>query len=193
MHASTEQLLRIKDGDKSQYNEHIYNCKRCQKTLSEITQMQSELQSSSTRAPVDMWDKIQFQYQSKQNISRSSALVRAIYTLAATILLTGGLIVFSNHQQSQINIEQYQDITQLMASSNSLENSIAMQVNSLQTNGEPLYQNEKLKWRLMLIDQMIQSTQTDDLNNLIILWQDRIRALRALSQNIYTNTNTQQL
>ena len=191
MHASTEQLLRIKDGDKSQYNEHIYNCKRCQKTLSEITQMQSELQSSSTRAPVDMWDKIQ--YQSKQNISRSSALVRAIYTLAATILLTGGLIVFSNHQQSQINIEQYQDITQLMTSSNSLENSIAMQVNSLQTNGESLYQNEKLKWRLMLIDQMIQSTQADDLNNLIILWQDRIRALRALSQNIYTNTNTQQL
>jgi len=193
MHASTEQLLLIKDGEKSQCDEHVHNCKFCQKALFELSQVQSELQNLSNQAPADMWNKIQSEYQFKQDAKHSSSLIKAIYTLAATILLTGGLIVFSNHQQSQSNAEQYQNITQLMANSSALEKSIAMLVNSGEINSDALYQNKKLKWRLMLIDQKIQSTHAEDLNNHIVLWQDRIRALKSLNQNMNTNNYTQQL
>ena len=192
MHASTEQLLGIKDDGDSQSSQHVRHCQICQKALLELKQIQSELQSLSTQAPVGMWNKIQSEYEFKQNTNHSSGLIKSIYTLAASILLTGGLLVFSNYQQAQSNLKQFQDITQLMANSSALENSIAMHANSGQINSETLYQNEKLKWRLMLIDQKMQSTQTDDLNNHIILWQDRIRALTDLNQNMTAN-NTQQL
>ena len=193
MHASTEQLLGIKDDEDSQSNQHVSHCKICQKALLELKHMQTELQSLSTQAPEGMWNKIQSEYQFTQNANHSSGLIKSIYTLAASILLTGALIIFSNYQQSQSNLKQFQDITQLMANSSALENSIAMHVNSGQINSDTLYLNEKLKWRLMLIDQKIQSIQTDDLNNRIILWQDRIRALTDLNQNMTTNNNTQQL
>jgi len=193
MHANTEQLLLIKDSEPSQYTEHLQNCNHCQKALLELTQIQSELQKSSTKAPSEMWNKIQSEYHFKQTTKHSSGLIKAIYTLAASILLTGSLVVFSNYQQSKNDIEQYDNINQLMLNSSALETSIAMHANNEQINSDTRYQNEKLQWRLMLIDQKLQSIQTDDLANRIILWQDRIRALRDLKQNMNTNNTNQQL
>jgi len=192
MHAIIEQLLLIKEGEKSTFDQHFKNCEICQNTLQELNQVQTEMQNLSSQAPANMWGKIQSEYESKQYVNHSARLIRAIYTLAATILITGSLIVFSNYQQAQSNQELYQDINQLMANSSALENVISMQINSGQIAVDNGYQNEKLKWRLMLIDQQLQSTQTGDIHNRIILWQDRIRALKALKQNMYAN-NTQQL
>lgn len=193
MHANTENLLLIKDGKKTQYDEHVSRCDRCQKELDAITQVQIELQNTSTQVPHDMWNKIQSEYQSGRNSKNTTGLIRAIYTLAATILITGGLIVFSNYQQSQSNQGLYQEINQLMAQSSSLENLLSMQTDRVEIDNNNLFNIEKIKWRLMLIDQQIQASQFADIDEQITLWQDRIRALQAINQNTNIENKTQQL
>lgn len=190
MHATIEQILDIKDGIKTPVDHHVAECQSCQKALQEIMQMHHELNHLKEESvPSDAWQKIRLNSTITQNQSKSTSLVRAIYTLAASILIGSVIIVgFGNNPYSEQD-RQYNELIRVMVESNTLENVIAKQI----TNGSHLVNSvnqlriDQLKWRLMLIDQKIESLEANTTDRKLSLWQDRVRALEAIYDSFYNN------
>lgn len=183
MHANVNELLAIKDGETIAISEHVDQCAYCQQALSELKQTQQELRQLTADVPAGAWNNIRNEYYSIQKNQYSRRLLTAIYTLVATVLITGGGIIFMVMEYDAKHSDKDHQLMQLIADSNALENMIIVQFT---TDNQPLNHQtslsiDKLKWRLMMIDQKIQSLSINDIDTKLVLWQDRIRALKAIS------------
>lgn len=189
MHASTEELLLIKDGHPSIHESHVKGCSICQHKLSSIQSIQNDMQKMTSTAPTHLWKHIATQQQLNQQVRYSSQLMKMVYALAAVVFITVGLSTGLFLQQTQRQELLYDQMKKLIASSQNLENVIATRVNDSLRNE----QIRRLKWRLQLIDEEMQMTNNDDIHHHISLWQDRIRTLQSMHVFLNEDYSTQQL
>ncbi len=191
MHANVDELLAIKDGKTLAISPHVDKCAYCQLALYELKQTQKELNQLTAKVPDNAWKNICNEYDSIQKKRHNRRLLTAIYTLAATVLITGGGIIFMFAGYDTRQNGQGRQLMQLIADSNALENMIEIQrtTDNQALNQQASLSIDKLKWRLMMIDQKIQSLSVDDIDKKMILWQDRIRALKAISDGYHTLNN----
>ena len=124
--------------------------------------------------------------------SNDNSLSRAIYTLAASILVTGfiGLYMFGqNHNSSSQNELMQASIQQLMINSRGMEQ--ALQTVSLDSELLSVAERsraDRLYWQLAYLDQEIHQSKFNpdsDQQRLEVLWGNRVRALRDLNQLYY--------
>lgn len=123
-----------------------------------------------------------------------SSINTAIYSLAAAIVFTGSvsLYTFQGQQQARVEARELQaSIQSLMDNSRGLESvlqEVAAQNSALSLSDQSAV--ERLQWRLMMVDQKIhESESSDDVSyeQIKALWADRIDALNELNRLYYTN------
>ncbi|MFT4629871.1 MAG: hypothetical protein ACI9WC_003481 [Arenicella sp.] len=235
MHATTEQLLEIKDGLSNSVAAHVQGCQACQDELAQLHCLTSQMFDAANQQPrPELWSRIiatmqmTGDVQSKQEernpvavetileerslnssgahanvpgelllancsgLNNNLSLSKAIYSLAASVLLTGfiGLYIFgqqspSNHQAALLQA----NIQELMLNSRGMElalQNVAFQ-NELLTSSEQSAA-ERLYWRLTYVDQMIDEDSANRKSNperIKTLWNERIDALNGLNQIYY--------
>lgn len=216
MHASIEELLEIKDGEHNAASQHVAACDHCQRELATLHALNQQLFAVADQSPrAELWQRIQEtagqhattapaaavpmellagQY---QNQRQQRSLSNAIYTLAASVLMTGfiGLYMFSQNGNLQTNDQLMQaNIQQLMINSRGMEqalNKVALQSELLTTSQRT--EADRLYWQLAYLDQMIHESNTTshtDPQRLEVLWNNRIQALRELNQLYYQRQQT---
>ena len=185
MHANVDELLQIKDGDDIAIKSHVTSCNHCQQVLKELINTQEQLQNLTATVPENAWQHIQSEYQDMNKPHQNFQLTKAIYSLVATVLITGAGVIFMLSQYSTKENSKHHMMMQLIADSNTLENIIAVKqiTNETALSQQASFRIDTIKWRLMLIDQKIQSVSSSDIDKKIALWQDRIRALQAINCN----------
>lgn len=191
MHANTEQLLAIKDGSDTPAAEHVASCPQCQAALKELQDIQHQLQSLDSQAPTGQWHKIQAAHLSQVQQRSSKGLTRAIYALAAAILLSAVMVIQFLSAGNEKETIMYERMVQLIVASNTLEQSVNLHMNQtdVQVSRSQIFRLERLKWRLKLIDQKIEASALADTDTLVVLWQDRVRALQAINDHFDTTDN----
>lgn len=211
-HASIEQLLEIKDGQSNAVSEHVRDCDLCQQELLALEEINHQLFVAADQVPDPaLWERIKATAENKpasaevplellaaqQANNGGQSLSRAIYTLAASILVTGfiGLYMFANNggQLTQTQLMQA-NIQQLMMHSRNMEQ--ALQKVSLQGDLLTATQRteaDRLYWQLAYLDQMIHESNIDsqsDPQRVEVLWNNRVEALRELNQIYYQRKKT---
>ena len=214
MHATTEQLLEIKDHLQNDASLHVQSCACCQAELQALQNLEQQLLASADQQPDPaVWQRIVqaadapaaalpgtnpeqrvpielLAGASGPGVFRS--LHTAVYTLAASIALTGviGLYIFSQQgvtrQQSEL---LHANVQELMLHSRGMEQVLQKVVlqNELLTTAEQSV-SERLYWKLSYVDQLIQENNASaqqDPARIKTLWNDRIDALTELSQLYY--------
>jgi len=250
MHATTEQLLEIKDGLSNGVSLHVESCERCQQELFALQMLNEQLFVAADQEPrAELWDRIvesvetgQLQdnclddadtkvnasanYGSSQGANQINApeptgsfphtevpvellaantaqlanpqsLSRAVYSLAASILVTGfiGLYIFGQQGSSNQQAQQLQaNIQELMLNSRGMEvalQQVALQ-NELLTSSERSTA-ERLYYRLTYVDQMIHENNSNSESNpqrIESLWNARIATLNELNSLYYQRQQT---
>ncbi|WP_395373630.1 hypothetical protein [Marinicella sp. W31] len=185
MHATVEQLLEIKDGIDNVVSQHVKTCAHCQNTLQQLQQLQGELHGLSSEVPSGQWQKIQATYLTTSQQKNTTRLVRAIYALAAAVLISAVVVIFTFSSRQDQENQMYEKMVQLIVESNTLEQLITTQLNQAPDliDRSTAFRIERLKWRLKLIDQEIETSALADTDTKIALWEDRIRALEAINNN----------
>ena len=132
--------------------------------------------------------------------ANARSLTTAVYTLAASIFVTGfiGMYMFQqvdgSNQQTQI---MQANIQALMLNSRGMEQTlqrVSMQSDLL--SGPERSQAERLHWRLARVDRLIQDNNMQDAGaqyaseQVEELWAERIRALTQLNQLYYQRQQT---
>lgn len=134
---------------------------------------------------------------SAQSRSNFNSLSKAIYCLAASIMLTGfiGLYIYGQQGTNKLAPGLLQaNIQELMLSSRGME--LALQKVALQNNVLTVAEQtlaERLYWRLTYVDQMIHENNVSDqpdTDRVETLWNDRIDALTELNQLYYKRQQT---
>jgi len=130
-------------------------------------------------------------------LSNYNSLSTAIYSLAASILVTGfiGFYIFGQQDsQQQLNGLLSANVQELVHNSKVLERTlqqVSLQ-NELLTVGEKSTA-ERLYWRLTYVDQLINESSVDDSSDpeqVEQLWKSRIGALQELNQLYYQRQKT---
>ncbi|NNC99564.1 MAG: hypothetical protein HKN85_05235, partial [Gammaproteobacteria bacterium] len=206
MHATTEELLEIKDNLQNAASGHVQSCEYCQAELQGLHALQQQITRSVEGQPdTKIWDRILRsagaadldsaageaveQVPAALLAARSSAhqpsifnsLHTAVYTLAASIALTGfiGLYIFS--QQGSVNQHTallQANIQELMIHSRGMEQAlqkVAMQSEMLTSAQQSV--SERLYWKLTYVDQMIHENNVNNQNDperMEQLWNERI-------------------
>ena len=205
-HANVEQLLEIKDGISNSASEHVRNCEPCQEEIGSLLALSEQIFiDANLPADPDVWERIKATHASNATTDRQryqhvpmellaanmpaqasqASLSKAIYSLAASVLVTGfiGLYLFgqqniSNNQQNRM---LQANIQELMLNSRGMERSlekVALQ-NEMLTASEQSAA-DRLYWRLTYVDQLIHENNADnqvDPARMEMLWSDRINAL----------------
>ena len=218
-HASLEQLLEIRDGVQNAVSAHVAACTLCQDELRGIESLSKQIFENANLVPdVKVWDRISRTAAfNKENeidghgrdeqksapidlliadriqTSNVGTLSKAVYSLAASILITGFIGLYLYGQQNINTSTQNQllqaSIQELMLNSRGMERTlqkVALQ-NELLTTSEQSAA-ERLYWRLTYVDQMIHENSNDgqsDPARIAMLWNDRIDALTELNQIYY--------
>jgi hypothetical protein len=222
MHATIEQLLEIKDGQQNSASNHVQSCECCQQELHALRELNEQLFVAADLAPSpELWERIRRSSQtlkeSQQTASElasapielvaahsgQSAVVQqrtlsnAIYTLAASILVTGfiGLYLFSNSIGGQSQNELLQaNIQQLMINSRGMEQALKdVSIQSELLTTAQRSEADRLYWQLAYVDQMIHESNVDaksDPQRTEVLWNNRVKALRKLNQLYYERQKT---
>ena len=221
MHATIEQLLEIKDGIENQASAHVRECEQCQDELACLQQIAQAMYDTANQAPpAETWDRVLRTVEAQQSPlpevpnellmsgqqatpypstyaypgrgSRWASLSTAVYTLAASILVTGMISLYTFNQQSVT--QQQTDLLQagieeLMINSRGLERvlqHVAVQGGAL-GEAERLAA-DRLYWRLQYVDQLIQENNVNSQltpERIEALWNERIDALTELNQLYY--------
>ncbi len=214
-HASLEQLLEIKDGTENLASQHVNACDYCQAELSVLQSIQSKLFEQADEAPAPhLWQRIEATIvggintsttapielvvaNQSNNVAQQRSLSHAVYTLAASIFVTGfiGLYMFTHNNSSRTQNELLQaNIQQLMINSRGMEQAlekVALQSELLTATQRT--QADRLYWQLAYLDQMIHESNVDtqtDPQRVEVLWNNRIQALRDLNQLYYQRQQT---
>ena len=218
MHATTEQLLEIKDGLENDLSLHVSSCLHCQAELECLTNLSKQILYTAEQHPdVNAWQKIvdasqQHRVAAEHLVSRpesevplsllavanqNRSLSRSIYALAGSVLLTGviGLFIFGQQgsaiQQTEL---LHADVRELMLNSRVMEQVLQkVAVRSDMLNSDQQTAVERLYWRLSYVDQLIHENsddQSDDPQVIEALWSDRIDALSELNQLYYQRQQT---
>ena len=217
MHATTEQLLEIKDGLDNQANIHVENCEACKAELNALLNLNKQIfDQANQEVPEEIWQRIRGTVELNTHMgdvtnehnfqpetvpvellipnkpASFNPLSRAIYTLAASILVIGfiGLYLFNQNSASVQQTQLLQaNINELMLNSRSMEQAlqrVALQNEALTASERSVA--ERLYWRLTYVDQMINENDLDnqlDAERTKHLWTERIDTLTELSQLYY--------
>lgn len=235
MHATTEQLLEIKDGLTNSVSAHVEGCRHCQDELQQLLCLNNQLFDAADQQPrPELWSRIvasvemnddpdssndgqegssaiavgtiaqerslsgsaehtnvptELLLANSSSLNNTQSLSKAIYSLAASVLLTGfiGLYIFGQQGSSNQQAALLQaNIQELMLNSRGME--LALQNVSLQSGVLSRSEQsaaERLYWRLTYVDQMIHEDNADAESNperIKTLWNERIDALTGLNQ-----------
>ena len=221
-HASLEQLLELKDSVHNEAAEHAAACELCQRELESLKALGQQIFVDADQTPdPQVWDRItqsvalRNEHATEQEYERGSVpldlliadraqannvgtLSKAVYSLAASILVTGLIGLYLYGQQNVSTSTQNQmlqaSIQELMLNSRGMERileKVALQ-NELLTTAEQSAA-ERLYWRLTYVDQMIHEDSANiqsDPARIKVLWNDRIDALTELNQIYYQRQQT---
>lgn len=256
MHATTEQLLEIKDGLQNGASQHVSSCDQCQNELKILESIGCEIFAAADQDPrPESWERIEqalvekraepeaandwqvsslmadvsnntahqknFQIgersigssaedltardvpvelliaNSVQNKSNFNSLSKAIYSLAASIMVTGfvGLFIYGQQSAERQQTELLQaNIQELMLNSRAMElayQNVALQTELLTTAEQT--EAERLYWRISYLDQMIHDNNVNSQSNperVETLWNDRIEALTELNKIYFQRQQT---
>ena len=218
MHATTEQLLELKDGLENDVSEHVRSCQHCQTELACLVNLSKQIFYTAEHQPYgDIWQKIigtnrqqeeireQIAGRSESDVPLSllaatnsnNSLSRSIYALAGSVLLTGVISLFIFGQQGTA-IQQtellHADVRELMLNSRVMEQVLQkVAVRSDMLNSDQQTAVDRLYWRLSYVDQLIHENSDDqstDPKVIEALWNDRIDALSELNQLYYQRQQT---
>ncbi|GAA6139268.1 hypothetical protein NBRC116583_30150 [Arenicella sp. 4NH20-0111] len=218
-HASIGDLISMRDGDASPHTQHIDECVFCQARLEEVYSAAKSIQDvllfeAELPVPNAAWLKIESELRSKgiedhasvppvathqamtttTNTAFWSSISTAIYSLTAAVVFTGAvsLYTFQGDQQARLETQALQaSVQNLMDNSRGLESvlqQVATRTSPLTVSQQSM--EERLQWRLMMVDQKIhESESSDDINYEQIkgLWADRVDALNELNKLYYNN------
>ncbi|MBX2848187.1 MAG: hypothetical protein KTR16_07705 [Acidiferrobacterales bacterium] len=225
VHASLSELIEIRDGEPNAYEAHVAGCSFCQARLEEVYTAAKTLQDTMLFAadlpvPDTAWLNIEKQLKDKlsSDAHASSSMVprelmatqnksprpsfwssinAAVYSLAAAIMFTGMVTLYtsqqSNQQARQDSLALQASIQSLMDNSRGLE-TVLQQV-AVQNNAPPLSfadqsTVDRLQWRLMAVDQKIHESESGDdvdYEQIKALWNERIDALNEMNKVYYGN------
>jgi len=218
-HASIGDLISMRDGDASLHTQHIDECVFCQARLEEVYSAAKSIQDvllfeAELPVPNAAWLKIESELRAKgiedhasvppvgahqamtttTNTAFWSSISTAIYSLTAAVVFTGAvsLYTFQGDQQARLETQALQaSVQNLMDNSRGLESvlqQVATRTSPLTVSQQSM--EERLQWRLMMVDQKIhESESSDDINYEQIkgLWADRVDALNELNKLYYNN------
>jgi len=193
MHATTEQLLDIRDGNESSMTEHVQTCEHCQSELAYLDKLAQQLFDAHDQSPSDHhWQRILQSsglQQATDNealeraklagsgadetvvplVMQNNSLSRAIYTLAASVMFVGLVSVFMISQQNSVqqqNNQMQASINQLMMNSQGLENVLQqVVVRDERLSAEDKAAAERLYWKLTYVDQELHSINPEEPND----------------------------
>lgn len=195
-HPNLTELLAIRDGEPSSANIHVSSCQVCQDELIKIEILVDELhrqsQTPELKVPDNAWQNILANNKHSPNPKMSASpasLTRAVYALAASILLVGFALLWSNFQSPALPL--ISALPELKAESSVLEDTLANYQNgNVELSAEQQFKIEKIQWNLMLLDQrLILSNQRQNKEELEDLWAKRIQDLTSLHA-VYNNNPT---
>lgn len=219
MHANIDELLEIRDGEPNSKSGHVSECEQCQASLLELKSLGqfvgSQMFDKANQLPSDdVWNRIQRSLESSSAITGPAtvaptdgsnnvhtlhsapqqSLIKAIYSLAASIAFVGVIAVFMFNQQqnNQIQTQQLQaSLNELMLNSRGLEQVLQNVANQNQALSVANQQAaDRLYWRLTYVDQLIDQANPNNTERMEVLWNDRIEALNQLNQIYYQRDST---
>jgi hypothetical protein len=189
MHANITELLAARDGELGLASAHISTCQQCQKELKQLDIIAADLkQLPEQDVPEQAWKNILLAHKkspSQQSLQKTVSLTRAIYALAASILVVGFTLIINTSQPSepQLNHGLVNNVLPaLEAESRALEYTLAnYQQNEASLTSAQQFKIEQLQWQLMRVDRKLMiSQQQQNIELLEALWAERIKNLNEL-------------
>ena len=199
MHANMTELLAAREGELGLASAHILSCQQCQQELAQLNVISEELnQLPEKDIPEKAWQNILLAYKkspTQQSLQKTASLTRAIYALAASVLVVGFTLVINSSQphESPLNNPLLNNtlvgntlvssaLPELQAESRALEYTLAnYQLNQEHLSAAQQFKIERLQWQLMLLDRKLMvSQQQQNIELLETLWADRIKNLNEL-------------
>ena len=105
MHANLTELLAAREGELGLASAHISTCQQCQQELTQLDIISGELkQLPEHDVPEKAWQKILSIHKkspTQQSLQKTVSLTRAIYALAAAVLVVGFTLVINSSQPNE--------------------------------------------------------------------------------------------
>ena len=204
MHANLTELLAAREGELGLASAHISTCQQCQQELTQLDIISGELkQLPEHDVPEKAWQKILSIHKkspTQQSLQKTFSLTRAIYALAASVLVVGFTLVINSSQPNESLLNSpllsntqmgntlvnhtlvNNSLPVLEAESRTLEYTLAnYQQGEENLTSAQQFKIEQLQWQLMMLDRKLMvSQQQQDIKLLEALWAERIKNLNEL-------------
>jgi len=189
MHANITELLAAREGELGLASAHISTCQQCQQELKKLDLISADLKQLPERdVPEDAWQNILSAHKKsprQQSLQKTVSLTRAIYALAASILVVGFTLITNTSKpiESPLNPTLVSNaLPALEAESRALEYTLAnYQLSEESLTSAQQFKIEQLQWQLMLLDRKLMvSQQQQNIELLEALWAERIKNLNEL-------------
>jgi len=189
MHANITELLAAREGELGLASAHISTCQQCQQELKKLNLISADLKQLPERdVPEDAWQNILSAHKKsprQQSLQKTVSLTRAIYALAASILVVGFTLITNTSKpiESPLNPTLVSNaLPALEAESRALEYTLAnYQLSEESLTSAQQFKIEQLQWQLMLLDRKLMvSQQQQNIELLEALWAERIKNLNEL-------------
>jgi len=188
MHANMTELLAAREGEQGLASAHISACAKCRQELVHLNSIAADLKTlPEHEVPENAWQNVLSAHKKspvQQTLQRTVSLTRAIYALAASILVVGFTLIINPYQSPELQFDVLTNnvLPALEAESRALEYTLAnYQQNTDNLTSAQLFKIEQLQWQLMLLDRKLMiSQQQQDVELLETLWSERIKSLNEL-------------
>lgn len=214
-HATTEQLLEIRDGIRLPISDHVEGCAICQAELTAIEEItEGMFTQADQRPPREVWQRIRSTLADREALSTEppmgimgaapapvaevsvwKTMTGAVYALAASVMFAGVISVYFFGQQNALQ-QQNQflqaSMNELMLNSRGLEQvrqQVAAQGQILNANHQASI--DRLYWRISYLDQQLNAidlNQPEQALQAKDLWTARVDALNEINK-LYYQTN----
>ncbi len=189
MHANITELLAAREGELGLASAHISTCLQCQQELKQLDDIAADLNKYPEQdVPEQAWQNILLAHKKsprQQSLQKTVSLTRAIYALAASILVVGFTLIINTSPSSDTQLNRLlvnNALPALEAESRTLEYTLAnYQQNEASLTSAQQFKIEQLQWQLMLVDRKLMiSQQQQNIELLEALWAERIKNLNEL-------------
>lgn len=178
------ELLAAREGELGLASSHIVECQFCQNEIKKLELISTELQElPDQQTPNTEWkDIVRVHKKQPQQmvLKKTISLTRAVYALAASILLVGFTAILNFKQAPAIPIDNL--LAELQAQSRALEYVLSnypdkeVQLTPLQS-----FKVEQLQWQLTMLDKKLMDIRPHQNNKqLEALWATRVKHLNTL-------------
>ena len=184
MHASMTELLAARDGELGLASSHIIECQFCQNEIGKLELISKGLQElPDQQTPNTAWKDIVSSYNKQpqqRKLQKATSLIRAVYALAASILVVGFTTILNVNQAPASQVDNL--LAELQAESRALEYVLSnYPFRDGQLTPQQNFKVEQLQWKLTMLDKRLMDIHPQQNNKqLEALWATRVKHLNTL-------------